>query len=222
MSNLYCGDCLDVLKNIPDDSIDLIVTDPPYNIKKAKWDNIPHYIEWCGLWIKECERVLKSNGSFYFWHNDMIQIAQLMEWIRLNSLFVFNSFCVWDKGDFRAIAWKNPSDKNNLRSWFNTCEYCLSYNLCDGVRTAWDRTGLQKIKLDVNNFQTLRKYAYDLLNFAGGVQGSGATSWKQESRAFFLLSPEGVSLVRLAAQQTISQDTGRHSGNFVPPKHTIS
>jgi DNA modification methylase len=145
MSNLYCGDCLDVLKNIPDDSIDLIVTDPPYNIKKAKWDNIPHYIEWCGLWIKECERVLKSNGSFYFWHNDMIQIAQLMEWIRLNSLFVFNSFCVWDKGDFRAIAWKNPSDKNNLRSWFNTCEYCLSYNLCDGVRTAWDKTGLEQI-----------------------------------------------------------------------------
>ena len=44
--------------------------------------------------VKECERLLKDNGSFYFWHNDMVQIAQLMEWIRQNTRFVFNSFCV--------------------------------------------------------------------------------------------------------------------------------
>ena len=119
------------MKDIPDGSIDLVLTDPPYNIGKAKWDKIPDYINWCGKWIKECERVLKDNGSFYFWHNDMVQIAQLMEWIRQNTKFVFNSFCIWDKGDFRALAWKNPSEKNNLRSWFNTCEYCLFYTFQD-------------------------------------------------------------------------------------------
>ena len=156
------------MKQIPDGSVDLVLTDPPYNIGKAKWDKIPDYINWCGKWIKECERVLKDNGSFYFWHNDMPQIAQIMEWIRQNTKFVFNSFCIWDKGDFRALAWKNPSEDNNLRSWFSTCEYCLYYNKASGVQTEWDRTGLQKIKLDINNFQTLRKYAYDLLNFAGG------------------------------------------------------
>ena len=132
-------DCLEGMKRIPDKSIDLIVTDPPYNIGKAKWDKINNYIEWMGTIFKEWERILKDNGSFYFFHNDMPQIAQLMEWLRLNTKFVFNSFIIWDKGDFRALGWKNPSKNNNLRSWFNTCEYCLYY-------TFQDETGLEQIQ----------------------------------------------------------------------------
>lgn len=129
--NLLHGDCLELMKDIPDKSVDLILTDPPYNIGKAKWDKIPNYIEWCGKWFIECQRVLKDNGSFYWWQNDMVQIAQMMEWLRNNSGFVFNSFIVWEKGNFRTLAWKNPSEGNNLRSWFNVCEYCLSYTLQD-------------------------------------------------------------------------------------------
>lgn len=45
---LYNGDCLEVMKNIADNSVDCIVTDPPYNIGKAKWDKIDNYIEWMG------------------------------------------------------------------------------------------------------------------------------------------------------------------------------
>ena len=135
---LLHGDCLELMKDIPNKSVDLILTDPPYNIGKAKWDKIPNYIEWCGKWFIECQRVLNDNWSFYWRQNDMVQIAQLMEWLRNNSEFVFNSFIVWDKGDFRAKGWKNPSDDNNLRSWFNTCEYCLFY-------TFQDETGLEQI-----------------------------------------------------------------------------
>lgn len=131
LNQIYNMDCLEGLRLLPDKSIDLIVTDPPYNVGKAKWDKINNYIEWCGEWIKECERVLKDNGSLYFWHNDMKQIAQLMEHIRQNTRFIFNSFIIWDKGDFRAWAWKNPSENINLRSWFNTCEYCLYYTFQD-------------------------------------------------------------------------------------------
>lgn len=65
-ASLFCGDCLEHLKNIPDKSINLVLTDPPYNIKKADWDNIPDYINWCGKWLLECQRVLKDNGSLYF------------------------------------------------------------------------------------------------------------------------------------------------------------
>lgn len=63
------GDCLEVMKNIENKSVDLVVTDSPYNIKKADWDKWKKesdYIDWCLLWIKECERVLKDNGSFFF------------------------------------------------------------------------------------------------------------------------------------------------------------
>ena len=136
--SLLQGDCLQVLKTLEDKSVDLILTDPPYNIGKTKWDKVPNYIEWCGKWFIECQRVLKDNGSFYWWQKDMVQIAQLMEWLRNNSEFVFNSFIIWDKGDFRARGWKNPSENNTLRSWFNTCEYCLSY-------TFQDETGLGKV-----------------------------------------------------------------------------
>ena len=157
---LMQGDCLELMQAIPDKSVDLVLTDPPYNIGKAKWDKIPNYIEWCGKWFKECERLLKDNGSFYFWHNDMVQIAQLMEWIRQNTRFVFNSFCVWDKGDFRALSWKNPSEASNLRSWFSTCEYCLYY-------TFQDETGLTTVMLDTNNFPAMRGYFKELQAYIG-------------------------------------------------------
>ena len=153
-------DCIEGMKRIEDKSIDLIVTDPPYNIGKAKWDKIDNYTEWMGTIFKECERILKDNGSFYFFHNDMPQIAQLMEWLRLNTNFVFNSFIIWDKGDFRALSWKNPSKRNNLRSWFNTCEYCLFY-------TFQDETGLTTVMLDTNNFPTMRRYFKDLQEYIG-------------------------------------------------------
>lgn len=148
------------MKRIPDKSINLVCTDPPYNIGKAKWDKIPNYIEWCGKWIKESERVLKDNGSLYLWHNDMVQIAQLMEYTRQNTRFIFNSFIIWDKGDVRANGWKNPSDNNALRSWFNTAEYCLYY-------TFQSETGLTTVMLDTNNFPTMRKYFKELQEYIG-------------------------------------------------------
>jgi len=49
------GDCFKILPTIKNNSINLIITDPPYNINKAEWDRIPDYIEWCGRWILECQ-----------------------------------------------------------------------------------------------------------------------------------------------------------------------
>ena len=60
MSKLICGDCLDVLKTMPDNSVDSIVTDPPYGLSfmGKKWDyDVPSE----GIW-RECLRVLKPGG----------------------------------------------------------------------------------------------------------------------------------------------------------------
>ena len=152
---LYKGDCLEIMKNIESNSVNLVLIDPPYNINKDKkwdkWKTVDAYVEFMGQVFLECQRVLKSNGSFYFFHNDFLQIVELQNYINKNTDFIFNSFIIWDKGDFRALSWKNPSEKNNLRSWFNTCEYCLYY-------TFQDETGLKKVKEDLNNFQSLRQY----------------------------------------------------------------
>jgi DNA modification methylase len=160
---LMQGDCLELMQAMPDKSVDLILTDPPYNIGKAKWDKIPNYIEWCGKWLKECERLLKDNGSFYFWHNDMVQIAQLMEWIRQNTRFVFKQMIVWNKR-YDGAPLKGYLDGHvmvdGLRNYKLMCEYCLFY-------TFQDETGLSTVMLDTNNFPTMRGYFKELQAFIG-------------------------------------------------------
>lgn len=66
------GDALQVMETeVPDDSVDLIFADPPYNIGKNfagcldKWDTDEHYLEWCYCWLDLCIKKLKRNGSFY-------------------------------------------------------------------------------------------------------------------------------------------------------------
>ena len=56
---LINGDCLEVMKQIPDKSIDMILCDPPYGTIACKWDNI---IPFEFLW-KEYERIIKNNGA---------------------------------------------------------------------------------------------------------------------------------------------------------------
>jgi site-specific DNA-methyltransferase (adenine-specific) len=64
-------DCLEYLKSLPDNSIDLILTDPPYFIGydggrgwDKQWNSDEEYLEWCKLWVNECVRVLKPNRMF--------------------------------------------------------------------------------------------------------------------------------------------------------------
>ena len=94
---IYCDDCLNKMKDMEDNSIDLVLIDPPYNIGKDKWDkweSVNDYVEFMGKVFKEIERVLKPNGSFYFFHNDFLQIVELQNWININSNFVFKSFLI--------------------------------------------------------------------------------------------------------------------------------
>ena len=58
---LYQGDCLNILKGLPNESVDLILTDPPYNIGYAKWDSFENIEEIS----REFKRILKPNGSIF-------------------------------------------------------------------------------------------------------------------------------------------------------------
>lgn len=159
---LIHGDCLEELKKIPDATVDLVLTDPPYNIGKAAWDKIDGYVDWCIEWLLECQRVLKPNGVLYFWHNDMAQIAELLQAIRKRTNLAFISFCIWDKGDtYRANSWKqrDPDGKTALRSWFNVCEYCLHFfNAPKDAEASWKHTGLDKINSDPECWKPLKDW----------------------------------------------------------------
>lgn len=74
LGKAYRGDCLDLLKKVESDSIDVVFADPPFNLSKmypsGMDDNlkVENYIKWCGDWIEECARVLKPGGSFFLWN----------------------------------------------------------------------------------------------------------------------------------------------------------
>lgn len=62
MIQLFNEDCLETMKRIPDGSIDLMLTDPPYGVTQNKWDVAPNFAE---MWL-EWERILKPNGAWIF------------------------------------------------------------------------------------------------------------------------------------------------------------
>ena len=67
---LVNGDCIEKLREVQSESVDLIIADPPYfKVVNQKWDYLwrteEEYLDWCKDWIKECSRVLRKGGSFY-------------------------------------------------------------------------------------------------------------------------------------------------------------
>lgn len=68
---IFHADVLEALELIPDNSVNLIFADPPYNIGKDfagckdKWRSDEDYLEWCYRWIDLCIQKLKPNGAFY-------------------------------------------------------------------------------------------------------------------------------------------------------------
>lgn len=157
LNQILHADCMDIMKDIPDKYFDLIIADPPYNIGKAEWDKIKNYIEWCGKWILECQRVLKENGSIYIFHNDMMQLKDIMTWIENNSNFIFKQFIVWNKkfkGSKNEGYLQGYIESGLNRNYQKFAEYILFY-------TFQDETGLKKNYNDLTLFRELRDYFYN-------------------------------------------------------------
>ena len=66
---LYLGDCLEVMRSMPDKSVDLCVTSPPYfNLRDySTWDSYESYIANVGLWFEQIARIVKP-GRYVFWN----------------------------------------------------------------------------------------------------------------------------------------------------------
>lgn len=95
------SDCCEFLKRIPDNSIQLICIDPPYNLELAGWDTYDNYIEWASEWLDEAYRVLSNSGSMVIFggiqfrdvkSGDLIDIIQ---YVRKNSKFKLINTIIW-------------------------------------------------------------------------------------------------------------------------------
>ncbi len=92
------GDCLERLKQIPDDSVQMTFADPPFNLGK-KYNSykdtlkLQEYLNWCEIWISEMVRVTKPDGTIFL-HN-------IPKWLTffatyLNKFSYFKHWISWD------------------------------------------------------------------------------------------------------------------------------
>lgn len=103
MRGLFLGDCLELLKKVQSESVDLIITSPPYNLgnnhhtgfvkHKAYEDNLNEndYQEWQIKVLNECFRILKEDGSMFYNHKNRIKNGLQItpyEWIFKSDLLV--------------------------------------------------------------------------------------------------------------------------------------
>lgn len=77
---VYPGDCLELLKNIPDGAFQLIVTSPPYNIGKEyeRKINLQQYLSQQSQVIKECVRVLSDRGSICWQIGNYVESGEII------------------------------------------------------------------------------------------------------------------------------------------------
>lgn len=95
MNKIICGDCLEVMPNIPDKSVDMILCDLPYGVlnknnPSAKWDSI---ISFKSLW-KEYKRTIKDNGAIVLFAQGMFT-AQVM----MSQQVLWRYNLIWKKGN---------------------------------------------------------------------------------------------------------------------------
>ncbi|MBQ9347206.1 MAG: adenine-specific DNA-methyltransferase, partial [Oscillibacter sp.] len=92
------GDSLSILTHMRSNSVNLIFADPPYNIGKNfgngsdSWKDNRDYINWCRLWIDECLRILRDDGTMYF-----MAATQHMPYLDIYVSEKYNVLCriVW-------------------------------------------------------------------------------------------------------------------------------
>ena len=119
---LHCGDCLDYMRGMEANSVDLIATDPPYHRVKMEeaWDRkhktASEFIAWLDTILAEFHRILKPNGSLYLFASP--RMAARVE-VAIGERFNVLNHIVWQKtGGTRS----NQASKEALRCYFGDSE----------------------------------------------------------------------------------------------------
>ena len=122
-NKIICGDCITLMQSIPDNSINLIITSPPYNLKNStgngmkdgrggKWknaelvngyaehdDNMPHelYVAWQRQCLSEMYRILTDDGAIFYNHKWRVQNGLLQDRQDIVSDFPVRQIIIWKR-----------------------------------------------------------------------------------------------------------------------------
>jgi modification methylase len=123
INKIICGNAVDVMKQMPNESIDLVVTSPPYNLKNStgngmkdgrggKWknaalvngyanydDNMPHekYVKWQRACLTEMFRLIKDDGAIFYNHKWRVQNGILQDRADIVSGFPVRQIIIWKR-----------------------------------------------------------------------------------------------------------------------------
>ncbi|KAF0134741.1 MAG: DNA methylase N-4/N-6 domain-containing protein [Candidatus Saganbacteria bacterium] len=123
LNKIICGDAIDIMKKMPDSSVDLIVTSPPYNLKNStgngmkdgrggKWanaalqkgyshynDNMPHneYVKWQRNCLTEMIRLIPEDGAIFYNHKWRVQGGLLQDRQDIVSGFPVRQIIIWKR-----------------------------------------------------------------------------------------------------------------------------
>lgn len=96
---LWQGDCLELMKNIPDGSVDLVLTDPPYGTTACKWDSV---IPFEPMW-EQLNRIIKPNGAICLFGSEPFSSA-----LRMSNIKHFKYDWIWEKT--RTVGFLNAKN----------------------------------------------------------------------------------------------------------------
>lgn len=165
INKIIKGDCIELLKKIPDNSIDLIFADPPYNLQlngdlfrpnqskvsavNDEWDKFSSFNEYDDFtekWLKECQRVLKKNGAIWVigsYHN-IFRVGKIIQdlgyWIMNDIVWVKNNPMPNFKGTrfnnaHETLIWATKSENSKPTFHYKAMK---SYNEDKQMRSDWN------------------------------------------------------------------------------------
>ena len=144
-------DCIDLLQKLPDESVQLILIDPPYNLDLAEWDTYSNYIEWASKWLAESYRVLSRNGSMVIFGGTQFQdeksgdLIEIIHHCRHKTKFRLVNTIVWYYKNGMS-AHRYFANRHEEAIWLTkTDKY---YFDLDSVRTPYGEKELQEALKD--------------------------------------------------------------------------
>lgn len=145
-------DCCDLLSKLPDESVQLIICDPPYNIMLADWDRHERYIEWASSWLIEAERVLMKSGSIVIFGGLQFQgeagsgdLLSIINHLRHESNMLLVNLIIWNYPNGMS-AKRFFANRHEEIAWFaKTKKYFFDL---DSVRESYDEETKKLYKKD--------------------------------------------------------------------------
>ena len=168
---IHNGDALESLRQMPDNSVDAIITDPPYfRVKSEAWDrqwgDAAAFIAWMGELCAEWSRILRPNGSLWVFASP--QMAARVE-VKIGETFNVLNRISW----FKREGWHKGACKEDLRSFFPATEAIIfaEHRGADNIAKGEAGYGAKCDELRGFVFEPLRAYLAGEWERAGLTKG---------------------------------------------------